>query len=402
MQGLIATLSGGSLELASHQEDEEQEDEEDSLQQGSWASDMLPTQRPRMISEFSQEDLPKVRAAAREDHVATLRDQTAQSEDDEEENEEVEDDGEEGQGVEEEHDDNSLVTRDVDTVAGHGTPNDVAGALELSECPTIRKSLAACNKMELICLLSHKDEESSGSTDFNKMQRPQLLQRCRQLHLHPRMISELSELDLSKLRAATLDRNTKKRNNRVGREEDIPREDNVNGTNQPTPWREGVDQDTCFMFPYQGERWTSVRIVLQQLYGMSFHILLSPSDSEALREQKLEDFRSNLMFVSTKELRMGNMINLTNDPFTAKITAMNHEQTKKYYSVSTLNQYNSRIAEFLEFMYRKFNGGPVFPFSDADHIRVMRSCNNTFIEESSEQVFCTPTTPVLLQTWLST
>ncbi len=44
---------------------------------------------------------------------------------------EVEDDGEEGQGLEEEHDDNSLVTRYVDTVAGHGTPNDVAGALEL-------------------------------------------------------------------------------------------------------------------------------------------------------------------------------------------------------------------------------------------------------------------------------
>ena len=74
MQGLIATLSGGSLELASHQEDEEQEDEEDSLQQASSAPDMLPTQRARMISEFSQEDLSKVRAAAREDHVATLRD----------------------------------------------------------------------------------------------------------------------------------------------------------------------------------------------------------------------------------------------------------------------------------------------------------------------------------------
>ena len=43
MQGLIATLSGGSLELASHQEDEEQEDEEDSLQQVSSAPDMLPT-----------------------------------------------------------------------------------------------------------------------------------------------------------------------------------------------------------------------------------------------------------------------------------------------------------------------------------------------------------------------
>jgi hypothetical protein len=92
---------------------------------------MLPTECARMISECSQEDLSKVRASAREDHVATLRDQTAQSEDDEEENEEVEDDGEEGQGVEEEHDDNSLVTRDVDTVAGHGTPNDVAGTLEL-------------------------------------------------------------------------------------------------------------------------------------------------------------------------------------------------------------------------------------------------------------------------------
>ena len=79
-----------------------------------------------MISECSEEDLSKVRASAREDHVATLRDQTVQSEDDEEENEEVEDDGEEGQGLEE--------------VAGHGTPNDVAGALELSECPTMRKS----------------------------------------------------------------------------------------------------------------------------------------------------------------------------------------------------------------------------------------------------------------------
>jgi len=360
-------LSGGSLDLASHQEDEEQEDEEDCLQQAS-APALVPTERGRRISEFSQEDLSKVRAAARKDHVATLFDQTSQSEEDESENEEVEDDGEEGQGQEQEHDDNSLVTRGVDTVAGHGTPSDVAGVLELSECPTIRKSLAACNKMELIFLLRHKDEEASGCTDFNKMQRPQLLQRCRQLHLHPRMVSELSEEDLSKLRAAALDRSTKKRNNRVGREEDIPREDNVNGTDQPTPWREGVDQDTCFIFPYQGERWTSVRIVLQQLYGMSFDILVSPTDSEALREQKLEDFRNNLMFVSTKQLRMGNMVNLTNDQFTAQITAMHHEQTKKYYSVSTLNQYNSRIAEFLEFIYRKFNGGPVFPFFDADHI----------------------------------
>ncbi len=97
------------------------------------------------------------------------------------------------------------MTRGVDKVAGHGTPNDMAGALELSECPTIRKSLTVCNKMELIFLRRHKDEEVSGSTDFNNMQRPQLLQRCRQLHLHPRMISELSEEDLSKLRAAALD-----------------------------------------------------------------------------------------------------------------------------------------------------------------------------------------------------
>ena len=58
---------------------------------------------------------------------------------------EEEDDSEEGQGQEEEHDDNSLVVRGVDTVAGHGTPNVVAGAQELSECPTIRKNLIACN-----------------------------------------------------------------------------------------------------------------------------------------------------------------------------------------------------------------------------------------------------------------
>ena len=54
--------------------------------------DMLPTECARMISEFSQEDLSKVRVAAREDHVAirSCCDQTSQSEDDESENEEVE------------------------------------------------------------------------------------------------------------------------------------------------------------------------------------------------------------------------------------------------------------------------------------------------------------------------
>jgi hypothetical protein len=96
--------------------------------------------------------LSKVRAAARQDHIATFYDQKLQSDDEESEHEEEEEDGEEGQGQEEEHDDISLVVSGVDTVAGHGTPNDVVGAQELSECPTIRKSIAACNKMELIFL----------------------------------------------------------------------------------------------------------------------------------------------------------------------------------------------------------------------------------------------------------
>ena len=73
------------------------------------------------------------------------------------------------------------------------------------------------------------------------------------------------------------------------------------------------------------------------------------------------------------------MINLTNEQFTTQITTMNHEHTKKDYSVKTLNQYNSRISEFLEIMYRKFDGGPVFPFFDPES-----------------------TTPVILLTWLST
>ena len=71
MQDVLATLSGGSLALASHQEDEGQEDEEDYLQQAS-APALVPTERGRRISEFSQEDLSKVRASARKDHVATL------------------------------------------------------------------------------------------------------------------------------------------------------------------------------------------------------------------------------------------------------------------------------------------------------------------------------------------
>jgi hypothetical protein len=47
------------------------------------------------------------------------------------------------------------------------------------------------------------------------------------------MISELPQEDLSKLREAALDRSTKKKNNRLGREEDILRDDNANGTDQP-------------------------------------------------------------------------------------------------------------------------------------------------------------------------
>ncbi len=245
IQARLATLSGGSLHLASHQEDEEQEDVQGCLEQPS-APVMMPQERGRRLSEFSQEDLAKVRAAAEADFLATragllaeLCDGTSQSEDGESELQEEEDDGEEGQGQEQEDDDNSLVVGGVDTVAGHGTPKDVAGAQELSECPTIRKSLAQCLKMELIFLLRHRDEEASGSTDFNKMSKEALLQRCRQLGLKPRMISELPQDDLSKLRVAALDRSTKKKNNRLGREEDILREDNANGTDQPTPWREG-------------------------------------------------------------------------------------------------------------------------------------------------------------------
>ncbi len=94
IQDHLAKLSGGSLDQASQEEEEEQEDKKDC---------------------FSNKD------------------------DDEAKNEEVEDDGEEGQG-QEERDNNSLVTRGADTVSGHGTPNDVAGAPELSVCPTIRKS----------------------------------------------------------------------------------------------------------------------------------------------------------------------------------------------------------------------------------------------------------------------
>jgi len=183
IQAHLATLSGGSLHLASHQEDEEQEDVQGCLQQP-LAPGMMPQERGRRLSEFSQEDLAKVRAAAQTDFLATraglladLCDGSLQSEDGESELEEEEDDGEEGQGQEPEDDDNSLVVGGVDTVAGHGTPKDVAGAQELSECPTIRKSLAQCLKMELIFLLRHRDEEASGSTDFNKMSKDELLQR---------------------------------------------------------------------------------------------------------------------------------------------------------------------------------------------------------------------------------
>ena len=55
-----------------------------------------------------------------------------------------------------------------------------------------------------------------------------------------------SQQDFSKLRAAALDRSTKKQNNRVGLEEDIARNDNESGADQPSPLREGLDTDTAY------------------------------------------------------------------------------------------------------------------------------------------------------------
>jgi hypothetical protein len=63
-----------------------------------------------------------------------------------------------------------------------------------------------------------------------------------------------SQQDFSKLRAAALDRSTKKQNNRVGLEEDIARNDNESGADQPTPLRD-TDTNTAyplafFQFPF--------------------------------------------------------------------------------------------------------------------------------------------------------
>jgi hypothetical protein len=58
-----------------------------------------------------------------------------------------------------------------------------------------------------------------------------------------------SEQDFSKLRAAALDRSTKKQNNRVGLEEDIARNENESGADHPTPLREGLDTDTNTAYP---------------------------------------------------------------------------------------------------------------------------------------------------------
>ena len=77
IQDHLATLSGGSLDQASQEEDEEQEDEEDCLPQA-LAPDILPPERGMRISELSQQDLSKVRAAALQDHLATFDDEGSQ------------------------------------------------------------------------------------------------------------------------------------------------------------------------------------------------------------------------------------------------------------------------------------------------------------------------------------
>ena len=137
--------------------------------------------------------MSKVRGDTLQDHLTTLDYQTSQTDDEESEDEEEEDDDEEGQGQVVEHDDNSLVVRGVDTVGGHETPNDVSEVQEFNEYPTIRKILPTCNKLEFIFLLRHYDEQTIDSTDFNKIQRPELLQKCRKLRLNPCVISQLSQ-----------------------------------------------------------------------------------------------------------------------------------------------------------------------------------------------------------------
>ena len=59
---------------------------------------------------------------------------------------------------------------------------------------------------------------------------------------------------------------------------------------------------------------------------------------------------------------------MTNNEFRANITSLNAASQKESHKPNTLRNYVFRNAEFLEFMFRIYEGGPVFPLYNSIHI----------------------------------
>ena len=131
-----------------------------------------------------------------------------------------------------------------------------------------------------------------------------------------------------------------------------------NRTVASTAWREDISEQTVFVWPYQSPRLESVKLHLQQNnYNMTFRSI-NPED-----EEFWPVFRTQYMRVTTKVVQNNGS---SNDEFRAALQAQSNQLSKNTLSESALKNYTFRVAEFIEFMFRRHP--TIFPLFQRDFV----------------------------------
>jgi len=174
------------------------------------------------------------------------------------------------------------------------------------------------------------------------------------------------------------DRDRRRELTHTSRTEDIvPRDSLPNLDHSQTfeyqEWRQGVTDATVFPWPYQDPRFDALRLLLQERHHMQFKVLKVQRTGDEDEEDSTEDFqdewvdfRSKSMLVDDKQLKHGNGIMMKPSQFRDQIKAAVVSQQKITLEHLTLQAYYHRQCEYLEWVFRRSEQGPIFPLFEAE------------------------------------
>ena len=138
-------------------------------------------------------------------------------------------------------------------------------------------------------------------------------------------------------------------------------------------WRKEVTRHTVFPWPYQDPRFDALRLMLQERHQIHFKVLEVPRPGDELDpdsnpdfQHQWDEFRSESMLIADKQLQHGNGIMMKPSQFRDYIKAAVVSQQKITLEHLTLQAYYHRQCEYLEWVFRRCEQGPIFPLFEAE------------------------------------